>query len=140
MNSIRIFALAGTMFAFTGAAMLMPVPAGAFQTSELRLQTRLAGGALNGVTPSGSARFRARSGHSNLSVEVEDASVADGTILTVTIQNSNGSTPAGTMRVTRRTAEIDVNTKDGDIVPQAKAGDTIIVSGPSGAILSGALR
>ena len=62
--------------------------------------------------------------------------LANGAILTVTINGAQ----AGTIRVTARDDESDVNTKDGDVVQQAKAGDTVTVTGPSGAVLAGVLR
>lgn len=135
MNSLRTLTLSGLLLSGLGVAILTPSPAHT-QSGEVRIQTRLSGGAFEGVTPSGSARFRARGNHSSFSVEVEDVNLANGKILTVTINGAQ----AGTIRIAARGGEIDVNTKDGDVVPQAKAGDTVTVSGPSGAIVSGVLR
>lgn len=135
MNLLRTMMLAGLALA-GNSAVIMVTSAPLAAQSEIRIQTRLAGGPLNGVAPSGNSRFRAKGGHSNFSVEVEDVNLPDGTVLTVTI---NGSA-AGSIRLALRGGEIDVNTKDGDSVPQAKAGDTVTVTGPSGAILSGVLR
>lgn len=140
MKIVRILTLAGLAGIGAGALILTPQPMSAFQRQETRIQTRLAGGRLNGFTPSGSARFRARGSASNFSVEVEDLNLPDGTVLTVTLQNANGSSAAGTIRLALRGGEIDVNTNDGQVVPQAKAGDMVVVSGPSGTLLSGVLR
>lgn len=109
--------------------------------NEVRIQTRLVGGAINGVTPSGSTRFRSRGNASNFSVEVEDLNLANGTVLTVSLMRGGVSIPAGTMTLTARLAEIDVNTNDGDVVPQAKSGDVVVVADSTGrALLSGVLR
>lgn len=109
--------------------------------NEVRIQTRLAGGAINGVTPSGSARFRSRGASANFSVEVEDVALADGTVLTVTLMRGTTALPAGTLTLTLRGGEIDVNTNDGDAVPQAQSGDVVVVADGAGkALLSGVLR
>lgn len=139
-KAIRTLVVAGLAASGLATLTLTPIPASAFQNAEVRIQTRLSGGPLNGVTPSGSARFRARGAHSNFSVEVEDVNLPNGTVLTVTLVNASGTASAGTIALSLRGGEIDVNTKDGDTVPRAKAGDTVVVSGPSGAILSGVLR
>jgi hypothetical protein len=128
------------MVALGGLVFVAPVSltagGGGSSSSEIRIQTRLAGGALNGVTPSGSARFRARSGRTDFSVEVEDVNLPDGTVLKVKV----GAADAGSITLKLRGGEFEANSNDGDIVPQAKAGDTVTVSGPDGAIVSGVLR
>ncbi|MDX1981184.1 MAG: hypothetical protein SFV51_13010 [Bryobacteraceae bacterium] len=138
-SAIRKLALSSMFLAGSAGLFLATEVQPAYAGSggnELRIQTRLTGGALNGMTPSGSSRFRARGGNSDFSVEVEDVNLPDGTLLTVTV----GGRAAGSIRLALRGGEIDVNTRDGDSVPQAAAGEVVVVSGPSGAILSGALR
>jgi hypothetical protein len=143
------FALAIAAAAITG--MSLPQAAHAYasgsgssggnRTQELRIQTRLTGGAVNGVTPSGSARFRSRGTSSNFSVEVEDVNLPDGTKLNVTLTRGAVVTQAGSLTLTARIGEIDVNTNDGDLVPQAASGDIVIVSDAAGtALLTGVLK
>ncbi|MET0647143.1 MAG: hypothetical protein ABW208_11020, partial [Pyrinomonadaceae bacterium] len=58
------------------AAMPTPGPNG-----ELRIESRLAGAPINGLTPVGVARFRTRPDNRNLEIEVEKVNVPAGTIL-----------------------------------------------------------
>ena len=142
-------ALAITAAAITG--FVVPQAAQAFASGsgssggnnrqELRIQTKLTGGAINGVTPSGSARFRSRGTSSNFSVEVEDVNLPDGAKLNVTLTRGAVVTQAGSLTLTARRGEIDVNTNDGDLVPQAASGDIVIVSDAAGtALLTGVLK
>ena len=141
MKQVMTSALAAALM-LGGLSMLTPAAVTADnRAAETRIQSKLTGGALNGVTPSGSARFRSRGTASNFSVEVEDVALADGTVLTVTLMRGTTAIPAGTLRLALRRGEIDVNTNDGDTVPQAQAGDVVVVSdGGAQALLSGALR
>jgi len=149
MRIIRLMTLATAMSAavLTGFIMVNPWQAAAASGSrggggsqELRIQTRLTGGAINGVVPSGNARFRSRTGSSNFSVEVEDVNLPNGTVLTVTLNRGGAILPAGSLTLTARFGEIDVNTKDGDVVPQAQSGDIVVVSGGGDPLLTGVLR
>ena len=109
---------------------------------EVRLGTRLAGGAIGGLEPSGHADFRARSGRARLNVEVEDVNLAEGTALAVSIVVDGMKISAGTIRVSAapvRGGELELNTQDGQSVPAVKSGTMVIVEGPNGAIMSGVL-
>ncbi len=137
------FAAAISASAFTGLALMSPTSAIASsnKSQETRIQTRLTGGAIGGVIAEGSARFRSRGTSSNFSVEVEDVNLPDGTKLTVTLTRGATVIPAGGLTLTARSGEIDVNTNDGDLVPQAKSGDIVIVSDAAGtALLTGVLK
>jgi hypothetical protein len=144
MQFLRTITFAAVSAAsLTGLTLLNPAPAQAAsgRAQDLRIQTRLTGGPIVGVTPSGSARFRSRGTSSNFSVEVEDVNLADGTKLTVTLLRGTTTIPAGSLTVALRFGEIDVNTNDGDLVPQAKVGDIVIVSDAGGtALLTGVLK
>lgn len=145
MQFLRTITFAAVVSAASlgGLALLSPSAAHAASgnAQELRIQTRLTGGAINGVTPSGRARFRSRGTASNFSVEVQDVNLADGTKLNVTLMRGATSIPAGSMTLALHIGEIDVNTNDGNLVPQAKAGDIVIVSDTAGtALLTGVLK
>jgi hypothetical protein len=146
MQFLRTLSLAAavTGTVLTGLTIMSPAPAAAQsggRRQEVRIQTRLTGGAINGVTPSGSARFRSRGTSSNFSVEVEDVNLPDGTKLNVTLMRGTTVIPAGSLTLALRLGEIDVNTNDGDIVPQGKAGDIVVVSDAGGAaLMTGVLR
>ena len=134
--------------AWIGLAFVNPTPAmadggrqGTRTTQGTRIQTKLTGGPISGVTPNGSARFRTRGTSSSFEVEVEDVNLPNGTVLTVTLTSGGVSAPAGTMTLNAREAEIEVSTTASQVVPQAKAGDVVIVSDAAGnALLSGVLH
>ena len=108
---------------------------------ENRIQTRLTGGAIDGVIPEGSARFRVRNISSNFSVEVEAVNLPDDTKLHVTLIRGAVILPVGELTLKSHWGEIDVNTNDGDLVTQAKVGDIVVVSDGEGtAILTGVLK
>ena len=120
------------------AALLLPALMIAGD-AEIRLRTRLAGGAIGGLTPSGSSEFRSRGARAQFKVEVEDVNVAAGTQLGVFL---NG-TQVGTITVSPapiRGGEFEANTQDGDVVPTAAAGDLVVVRNGSAAVVSGVLR
>lgn len=143
-NSFRSILSATTMaLALTAGASVAGVMgvAQAQTRTGVRIPTRLAGGAINGVAPSGSARFRSCGNARNFSVEVEDVNLANGAVLTVSLMRGGVSIPAVSMVLTARLAEIDVSTNDGDVAPQAKSGDAVVVADATGrALLSGVLR
>lgn len=113
-------------------------------SSETRLKTRLAGAALEGLTPSGAADFRWDSARNRgrLNVEVEDVKLAEGTMVTVSWMRDMVKTTLGTIRISAapiRGGELEFSTTDGQPVPSLKKGDVIIVDGPAGTILAGVL-
>ena len=120
------------------AALALPVLMIAGE-AEVRLRTRLAGGAIDRLTPSGSAEFRARGSRAKFNVEVEDVNVAAGTKLSVFLNGNE----VGTITVSPapiRGGELEFNTQDGDAVPTAAAGDVVTVRNGATAVLSGVLR
>lgn len=107
---------------------------------EVRLRSRLTGAATGSLVPSGSADFRAKGGASRLNVQVEDVALPVGTQLTVKV---NGMT-AGTITLSASPVtpggELELNTKDGQVVPSAKKGDVVTVfQGDGSAVVSGVL-
>jgi hypothetical protein len=103
--------------------------------AETRLRTRLAGAAIQGQTPEGSADFRVDAkNRSRLNVEVEHVNLPAGTVLTVSV----GGSAVGTITLSALGfGELELNSQDGDTVPAVKAGDMVVVSNGATAILTG---
>jgi hypothetical protein len=138
MHVLRILALV-SVFANMALNPFAATAAGVKQ--DIRIQSRLIGGAIDGVIPEGTARFRNRNYSSNFSVEVEAINLLDETKLTVTLIRGAVVIPAGEFTLNSHWGEINVNTNDGDLVPQAKAGDVVLISDPDGTpILTGVLK
>jgi hypothetical protein len=128
-----------TLFA---AAFLFLAPALIIgKGSETRLRTRLTGGAIAGLTPSGHADFRAipADGRARLNVEVEDVNLAAGTEVGVFVDGAQvGSITISAAPV--RGGELELNSQDGQAVPDVKAGALVVVRNGATAILSGVLN
>ena len=109
------------------------------KNGETRLRTRLAGAAIQGKTPEGSADFRLDAkGRSRLNVEVEHVNLAGGTILDVSIQHGTTSTVVGHITLSAGgSGELELNSQDGDTVPAVQSGDMVIVNNGAVAILTG---
>lgn len=103
---------------------------------EIRLESRLAGAAINGLLPKGDAKFRSRSnGRRQLKVEVEKVNLPAGTVLNVLIDNSN----VGQLTLNSNLEnELELETEHGAIVPTVTSTSTVVVTNAQGAtILSG---
>ncbi len=109
------------------------------KSSEVRLRTDLAGGAISGRTPSGHADFRSESdrNRSRLNVEVEDVNLADGTVLDVMVSHGGASAKVGVIHLQAGRGELELNTQDGDTVPAIAKGDAVTVSNAGSPILMG---
>lgn len=109
---------------------------------DVRLRTRLTGGAVGGMTPSGQAEFRARPSNGadrSFSVEVEDVNLPAGTVLEVQI---NGRS-AGRLTISPapvRGGELELRSSDGDLTPELRAGDLITICSDKGVVMSGAIQ
>ncbi|MEO5926862.1 MAG: hypothetical protein ABIR70_23815 [Bryobacteraceae bacterium] len=138
MRVLTVLALAAL---FANLSLIPSEALAASPRQEIRIQSRLTGGAIDSVIPEGSARFRGRNLSTNFSVEVEAVNLPDDTKLTVTLIRGAVIIPAGELTLTNHWGEIEVNTNDGELVPQAKAGDIVVVSDAEGtAILTGVLK
>jgi hypothetical protein len=109
------------------------------KSSEGRLRTDLAGGAISGRVPSGHADFRSESdrNRSRLNVEVEDVNLADGTVLDVMVSHGGASTKVGVIHLQAGRGELELNTQDGDTVPAIVKSDAVTVSNAGSPILMG---
>lgn len=126
-----------SLLAFVGVMVASSLPAQA-QSAEVRLKASMVTG-----PASGKAEYRERGNRKRLNVQAEDVA---GT--TVSPQNVfvNGVS-VGTMVLAACPApatqllcgEMEINTQDGQIVPQVRSGDTVNV-GFAPAVLSGVFR
>lgn len=103
---------------------------------EFRLESRLAGAAINGLLPKGHAKFRSRSnGRRQLNVEVEKVNLQTGTVLNVLVDNTNVGqiTLSSTLE-----NELELESEHGAIVPNITPASTVVVTDAQGkTILSG---
>ncbi|HEV7684747.1 MAG TPA: DUF4214 domain-containing protein [Pyrinomonadaceae bacterium] len=113
-----------------------PTPSPSPNPNETRLESRLAGAAINGLLPKGQARFRSRSTtRRELEVEVEKVKLPAGTVLNVLIDNAN----VGQLHLNSNLEdELELETEHGAIVPNVTSTSTVVVTNAQGAtILSG---
>ena len=108
-----------TLIALTLGALIASTVWADSKTTELRLRTSLAGGAIGGRVASGHADFRSESdrNRSRLNVEVEDVNLADGTVLAVMVSRGGVSTKVGEIHLKAGIGELELNSQDGDTVP-----------------------
>lgn len=107
--------------------------------SSTRLRTSLSGGAIDGITPKGSADFRVDSpSRTRLEVEVEHLNLPAGTMLDVAIVHSNVATPVGQIKLSALgSGEVELESEKGQLVPAVVKGDMVTVSNAGTGILSG---
>lgn len=107
--------------------------------NQRRLRTRLTGGAIQGRIPEGSADFRSDTRRSRLNVEAENVNLAAGTMLQVSVQRGTTITHVGTITLSALgEGELELNSEDGDNVPDIQKGDMVTVAHGATTILAGA--
>jgi hypothetical protein len=110
-------------------------PSGSSGSNEVRLQSPLAGGTINGINARGNIDFRTRSASDNkLSVEVENVNLPQGTVLQVFV----GDRAVGQIVIgppPMRGGELEISTRDGGSLPTLVAGQPISVRTGAGAVL-----
>lgn len=127
------------LLSFCLAATMLTAGVAIAKDAELRLRTRLAGGAISGLTPSGGSEYRERGSRASFKAEVEDVNLPAGTMVSVM---ANGN-KVGEIKISAapiRGGELELSSQDGDLVPSLKANTTITIVGPDGAILAGVLQ
>ena len=110
----------------------MPTPG---PNGELRIEARLAGASISGLTPVGVARFRSRPDNRNLEIEVEKVNVPAGTILGAFVDGAKvGELVIGPTLE----AEFELEAERGQFVPSVTTATTVVVSNAQGqTIVSG---
>ncbi|HEX3557594.1 MAG TPA: DUF4214 domain-containing protein [Pyrinomonadaceae bacterium] len=118
----------------TPGATPTPTPNG-----EVRIEARLAGAAINGLTPTGHAKFRSRNnGQQELEVEVEHVNLPAGTVLSVLV---DGAQIGQITLATTLEGEFEVESERGASVPNVTTASTIVVTNAQGqTVLSGAFN
>jgi hypothetical protein len=102
--------------------------------AETRLRAQLAGAAINGMVPKGASEFRARGdSRRQFKAQVEDANLPDGTVLNVLLNNQQ----VGQITISFMRGELQLNTNDGDVVPVAGLGSTVVITDQAGATIVG---
>jgi len=102
-----------------------------------RVRARLNGPAISGEKPSGTAVSRSHDGTNVFRVEVEDVNLPDGTILNVVLIHEGNRMRAGELKLMNGTGELDLRARDGDQVPKAESGDTVVVRHDQMNVLAG---
>lgn len=104
--------------------------------AAVRLESRLAGAAINDLTPKGHAKFLMRpDGRSKLNVEIEKVNLPAGTMLNVMIDN----TSVGQITLGQGLeGELELDSQKGNTVPSVTTTSTIVITNSQNAtILSG---
>ena len=103
---------------------------------ETRLESRLAGAAINGLLPKGEAKFRSRTdGRRRLNVEVEKVNLPPGTPLNVLVDNA--LVGQFSLRSSLEN-ELELDSEHGNLVPSITTTSTVVVSDAQGrTIVSG---
>jgi hypothetical protein len=126
--------------AVTGVVLIQPAIAG--NSAETRIETKLTGGAIGGITPEGSARFRSRATETQFRVQAEHVNLPDGTQLTVTLVRGVPPAaqviPVGNFTLSLQYGELELKNA---LAPAAQVNDMIIVSDAANTpILTGVLK
>ncbi|HEX8353563.1 MAG TPA: hypothetical protein VF611_11730, partial [Pyrinomonadaceae bacterium] len=109
------------------APMPTPGPGG-----ELRIESRLAGAAINGLTPTGVAKFRTRPDNRNLEIEVEKVNLPAGTILDAFVDGAKvGELVIGPTLEAR----FELESERGQFVPAVTTATRVVVSNQQGRTL-----
>ena len=104
-------------------------------TGEVRVEARLAGAAINGLTPKGHAKFRSRNGEREFEVEVEKVNLPAGTVLNVLV---DGVKVGELQLAATLEAELELESERGASVPAVASASTVVVTNAQGqTVLSG---
>jgi hypothetical protein len=118
-----------------GAPGPAPMPTPNPTTGELRIEARLAGAAVGGLTPTGVAKFRDRAGNSNFEVEVEKVNLPAGTVLNAFV---DGVKVGELVLGPTLEAEFELEQERGQAVPNVTTATRVVVSNQQGqTLLSG---
>jgi hypothetical protein len=111
----------------TPSATPSPTPAGV----DAEIEIKLAGAAINGVTPEGDANLERESEGTHLRVRVGRVNLADGAVLNVLVDGVK----IGTITLDGQRGEIRLRTDRGQPVPPVVNGTTVTVTDQSNATL-----
>src|SRR5689334_22532911 len=122
---IALILAAGT--SFMKAAAFDGGHGGATEVSKIKAE--FAGAPLNGFIPKGEASFVVFSdGNRKFEANVTNANLADGTILKVFVDDVQ----VGTLRLVAHFGELELETRDGQTVPQINTRTRVVISDQAG--------
>jgi hypothetical protein len=101
------------------------------RNAETRIRIDLTGKVILGLTPKGHAESRAAGTQRQLNVEVEKVNMADGSVLIVKV----GSAAVGMLTLKLGHGEVDLNTKNGALLPAVQKGTVVTVVTAAGAVV-----
>jgi hypothetical protein len=136
----------GTLNAFADHGSGSSSSSGSGSVSEIRLRARLAGNAIGNLIPSGQADFRQRQNRfTRFSTEVEDVNLIVDTELEVFVSASSvcSGTLVGTIILGPppvRGGDLNLDTRDGENVPQMHINDIVSVCFNGSPVVSGKLK
>jgi hypothetical protein len=110
------------------------------QNAQVRLKTNLAGAAIQGKKPEGSADFRSDTskGRTQFNVEVENVNLPAATVLDVAVTQAGVTSIVGKITLSAfGSGELELNSQDGATVPAIVAGAMVTVSNAGTPILAG---
>jgi hypothetical protein len=126
-NSSLGIALAVVVFAFSLIAVSADSGSGNGEVSKI--EANLAGAAINGLIPRGEAEAKTFvDGNRKFEVHVTNINLPDNTVLRVLVDGAQ----AGTLRLVSLTSEFEVETEDGQTVPQVNSRTRVVVSDAAG--------
>src|SRR5256714_9372749 len=104
-------------------------------TAEVRIEARLAGAAINGLMPTGHAKFRSRNGNREFEIEVEHVNLPAGTVLNILLDGVQ----IGQLTLSPTLEnEFEIESEHGATVPSVAVGSTVVVTNAQGqTVLSG---
>ena len=141
VSHVRWSLMVGALALLAASADLSQAGSGPGGGGELRAKTRLAGAAIGGVVPSGHADYRERGNSRRLNVEVEDVKLAVGSLDVFVNADRVGAimmapcVPGSPLLC----GELELNTNDGEVVPDLAGNETVTVKNGAASILAGAL-
>jgi hypothetical protein len=94
-----------------------------------KIEASLAGSAINGLIPRGEAEAKTfADGNRKFEVHVTNVNLPDNTVLNIFVDGAN----VGTLRLVGLTGELELETKDGQTVPQINSRTRVVVSNQAG--------
>lgn len=130
--TIRLFLLVAVSITILGGrlATAFAIDGGSGNSTVVtKIEARLAGAPINGVTPRGEAEFVVfADGNRKFEANSGSTNLPDGTVLTVFVDEVR----VGTLRVLAGFGELELETKDGQNVPQINSRTRVVISDSTG--------
>ena len=115
------------------AAVFVMATASFAAAAAPRLRAPLAGPAISGLVPGGTGNWETSADRTKLSVQVEDVNLPNGTVLSVEACGAS----VGTIRLVARGGDLNLDSRNGQVVPSCAAGNSVSVKSGASTVLSG---